>query len=401
MERGARIMEKSSFSIFLHENSVRVLYVLLPVLLFAAAVMPANAQIWDDFTVWYDGNGAESGRISEVKYKSGTNEITLKKNEKSADGRDMPFVRNGCSFLGWSLEPSEGSVITPILSGGSQWEPLDVPVTWEENKKGFVFYARWDCPDALMIAPPAAQTPGSGNAAQSSLMISPSGQTEEAAAPAETVLSPAAVLLAPEGRSSAKNVDPAAAGGAQRSSASLPLKFSTDIDDLPTLPSTGITSASAIPMSGKPASVSYEPVSMELQIPTLDIIGDIVLVKFTDDSYPTEWLGMNIGMLEGTNLPGEGFSVLAAHNTLDAQTYGPFALLSEINVGDHIFIRKQDGRLLIFEIYSNEKISEYDFEALYKQGYQFDNTVTLMTCEDERIEGGYASRRIVSAKIVN
>ena len=380
MERGARIMERSSFSVCSHENIIRVVVLLLAITIGLSVYFPVNAQIWEDFTVRYDGNGAESGHISDVKYKSGTNEITLKKNEKSENGTDTPYMRNGCSFLGWSLEPSGGSVITPILPGGAEWEPLDVPITWPDGQNGFVYYARWDC----------GKESGS-----SDLLISPVIQPTSTPVPENS--GQGVLLLAPEGRASAKNVDPAVE---QKSSSPLPLKFTTPIEDLPSLPETGITSASGFPLSGKPAAVNYEPVSMELQIPTLGIISEIVRVDFMDDRYPVEWLGMNTGLLEGTGVPGEGFSVLAAHNTLDAETVGPFALISQMNVGDHIFIRRFDGKLLIFEIYANEKISEYDFETLYKQGYRFDNTVTLMTCEDERIAGGYASRRIVSAKLI-
>ena len=56
---------------------------------------------------------------------------------------------------------------------------------------------------------------------------------------------------------------------------------------------------------------------------------------------------------------------------------------------------------LAYNLYGNEKISEYDFASLYHMGLMYDNTVTLLTCEDERIEGGYASRRIVSAKRIH
>ena len=57
------------------------------------------------------------------------------------------------------------------------------------------------------------------------------------------------------------------------------------------------------------------------------------------------------------------------------------------------------NKLTFFEVYANEKIGAQDREALEKIASAFENTLTLLTCEDERPEGGYASRRIVAAKL--
>ena len=50
---------------------------------------------------------------------------------------------------------------------------------------------------------------------------------------------------------------------------------------------------------------------------------------------------------------------------------------------------------------ANEKIGSHDVAGLYRIASAFESTVTLLTCEDERPEGGYASRRVVSARRVN
>ena len=339
--------------------------------------------------------------ITKEKYKSGTNEITLKKNEASKDKKDTPFTRKGCTFLGWSLIPEGESAITPILAGGTEWEPMDVPTTWSEEKNGFVFYARWDCGPGFVSRPTPAPT--------ATLLIAPPENTPTPIRHPESTSGYSGLLLSPSGGSSAKNAENISDDSIQAKSplsvnysgpALLPLKFTTDISNMIPLPATGISTAAGFSRSQKPASVKYEPVAMELQIPTLGVTSEIVFVEFGEDSYPLEWLGMDTGLLEGTSLPGEGFSVLAAHNTLDAETSGPFALISTMNVGDHIFIRKHNNRLLIFEIYANEKISEYDYETLYKTGFQYDGTVALLTCEDEREDGGYASRRMVAARLI-
>ena len=391
-------MERSSVPVCLSKYSVRTVLFLLSVVIILCSVSVSAAQIWEDFTVWYDGNGADSGKITKEKYKSGTNEITLKKNEASKDKKDTPFTRKGCTFLGWSLIPEGESAIAPILAGGSEWEPMDVPTTWSEEKNGFVFYARWSCGSSAVSQPTPVPT--------KTLLIAPPEETPTPVRRPESTPGSSGLLLSPSRGSLAKNAENLSDDSENPFSvnysgpALLPLKFTTDISNMIPLPVTGITTAAGFSRLQKPASVRYEPIAMELQIPSLGVTSEIVYVEFGEDSYPLEWLGMETGLLEGTSLPGEGFSVLAAHNTLDAETAGPFASISTMNVGDHIFIRKHNNRLLIFEIYANEKISEYDYETLYKTGFQYDGTVTLLTCEDERADGGYASRRMVAARLI-
>ena len=101
--------------------------------------------------------------------------------------------------------------------------------------------------------------------------------------------------------------------------------------------------------------------------------------------------------MEGFALPGSGISVISAHNTLNKEEFGPFAAIRQLNDGDIIFVRKPNGELIRFQIYANMKIEADDFDSLRQAASSYENTLTLLTCEDERPEGGYASRRIVSA----
>ena len=140
---------------------------------------------------------------------------------------------------------------------------------------------------------------------------------------------------------------------------------------------------------------------MDLQIPSLGLDSRVIMVYPADGGYPVEALGSNAGLLADTALPGEGVSVIAAHNTLSADETGPFAMIFSLSEGDHFFLRREDGKLLIFEVYASRKIGAFDHAALAETAGQFSSTVTLMTCEDELAEGGYASRRIVSGKQIN
>ena len=159
------------------------------------------------------------------------------------------------------------------------------------------------------------------------------------------------------------------------------------------LPRTGLTKAPVLP---KPLSVNYRPLAMELLIPSLNVVSEIVSVDHTGEGYPVEWLGMNAGLLADTAMPGEGYSVIAAHNTLNAEEFGPFALLSRLEMADRVFIRINHKDLMAFEVYASEKIDAADSRALARIASQHENSLTLLTCEDEIPEGGYASRRIVA-----
>lgn len=164
------------------------------------------------------------------------------------------------------------------------------------------------------------------------------------------------------------------------------------------LPLTGITAPKGEP---KPLSVNYKPVNMELQIPGLNVTSDIVTVPVTADGYAVAWLGNDAGLLEGFALPGEGVSVIAGHNTLNAEEFGPFAAIRQLDEGERFFVRDARGKLMTYEVYANEKIGSHDADALQKTALVYENTLTLLTCEDELSEGGYASRRIVSAKYID
>ena len=113
------------------------------------------------------------------------------------------------------------------------------------------------------------------------------------------------------------------------------------------------------------------------------------------------WLGHNTGLLEGYALPGNGASVITGHNHLNTTEAGPFALLYWMQEGDRIFVTDPQNNIQIFVVYANEKIGAGDADALQKSALVYENTLTLLTCEDELPEGGYASRRIVSAKYIN
>ncbi|MBQ6509535.1 MAG: Cna B-type domain-containing protein, partial [Flexilinea sp.] len=166
----------------------------------------------------------------------------------------------------------------------------------------------------------------------------------------------------------------------------------------PHLPDTGFSAVHAQTLPEQPKDVNYKTLRWRLEIPTLDMSTDIVEVPLVDNEYPVTWLGYSAGLLEDSALPGQGRSLITGHNHLNTMEAGPFALLDTLNEGDRIFVTDPASGLQIFEVYMNTKISEYDFDGLTEISETDEHSLTLITCEDERVEGGYANRRIIAAR---
>ena len=164
------------------------------------------------------------------------------------------------------------------------------------------------------------------------------------------------------------------------------------------LPKTGFSAIHPEALSSRAVDTVLLPTGFTLEIPVLDVSAEIVTVPFRDGEYPIEMLGNRAGLPEEFADPGEGLCILAGHNHLNTAEAGPFALLGSTQAGDRIFILKQGQELLSFSVYAAEKIAADDFSRLEEIMKMYENSLTLITCEDELPEGGYASRRIVCAR---
>ena len=52
----------------------------------------------------------------------------------------------------------------------------------------------------------------------------------------------------------------------------------------------------------------------------------------------------------------------------------------------------------LFRVYANELIDENDVQKLTKVAQQEADSLVLITCENESVEGGYLDRRVIFAK---
>ena len=162
------------------------------------------------------------------------------------------------------------------------------------------------------------------------------------------------------------------------------------------LPHTGFSASHMTTLAARPQGLSYTNTGLTLQIPSLDVAEEIVTVPQAENSYPVEWLGHSVGLLEGSRLPGAGITVLTGHNHLNTMEAGPFLFLKSLEDGDVLMITKKDGSLLRYKVYGNYRIASDGFASV--AGDLREKSLVLITCEDEAPEGGYINRRIVFAE---
>lgn len=91
---------------------------------------------------------------------------------------------------------------------------------------------------------------------------------------------------------------------------------------------------------GSVNSITHEGVATRLVIPKLNLDAPVVLSPIENQTWQVDDLGTDkVGHLEGTAPPGSNSNiVLAAHVTVAAGVYGPFANLSQLQPGDQVYV---------------------------------------------------------------
>ena len=166
----------------------------------------------------------------------------------------------------------------------------------------------------------------------------------------------------------------------------------------PYLPNTGFSTRNMTLLREQPAALAYKTLDIAIEIPVLDVQTELVVVPEEGGSWAIDWLGDRAGLLEGSVLPGQGISYIAAHNHLNNLEAGPFLFLLDLEENDRIFVRNGDEELLTYKVYANELFEPDDFELVEQKASEYENSVVLITCENESTEGGYLNRRVVFAK---
>ena len=169
-------------------------------------------------------------------------------------------------------------------------------------------------------------------------------------------------------------------------------------DRLEAMPRTGFPAGRPSVLKEMPKDIRYGDTGLRLEIPILSVSAEILTVPFFDGEYLVDRLGSAVGLPEGFPEDGSGQILLAGHNHLNNTEAGPFALLRDLSVGDLLFLVRQNGSLSGYKVYANELIGEDDMEQLQSIADGDPYSLTLMTCENERVDGGYQNRRIICAR---
>ncbi len=164
------------------------------------------------------------------------------------------------------------------------------------------------------------------------------------------------------------------------------------------IPMTGFSAKRLTAIREQPSAMKYGTLGIQIEVPILDVTTEVVKVPEEEGSWAVEWLGSRAGLLSGSALPGEGTSYVAAHNHLNNMEVGPFLFIKDLAQNDRIFVRNNEGKLLEFSVYANELFGPDDFNLVRQKAEEFENTLVLITCENEAEDGGYLNRRIVFAK---
>lgn len=258
-----------------------------------------------------------------------------------------------------------------LVSEGTEVAPLEPTVTTEGELLLPVMPAAEEIDDVSLIEVPRAEEK--------------SGEIPEGSEPGESL----DVQLAEEDAIPEMSV---MSVQAQQLSAEEPAQ--TDIQ----LPETGFPINQYF-LPSKPLDLSYASLGMELQLPLLDVTTQLVWVPLTDDHWEVKWLEDRGGVLEGSAVPGEGVSMIAAHNHLTDQRIGPFLFIGSLKENDRIFIRKSTGELIEFAVRYNALYKPNEFAEVTVKASEYEKPLVLITCENESYNGNYLDRRVIFAEL--
>ena len=164
----------------------------------------------------------------------------------------------------------------------------------------------------------------------------------------------------------------------------------------PALPQTGFAPHRVTSIPEQPTSQTYSHSELTLEIPYLGLRKNILSVPQTGGGWNTDWLGSDIGWLQGTAFPTwAGNSVLTGHIYTANGTPGPFLNLNQLGFGDQIIV-KAWGQQYVYEVRSNTLVLPEDTSSVLKhEEYPW---LTLITCQGyDHATNSYRYRVVVRA----
>lgn len=167
-------------------------------------------------------------------------------------------------------------------------------------------------------------------------------------------------------------------------------------DDVDSLPATGFPPFSHSHLVPMPTGINYTETQILLEIPKLNQKLEVVGVPYSKNGWDVQWLGRQVGWLEGTSYPTwKGNTVMTAH-VYDAEGEpGPFVNLNELKWGDQVILHAW-GKRYIYEVREvQEYVSPNDTSPLSQTE---NNWLTLITCKGyDESNQSYLWRVVVKA----
>lgn len=146
-------------------------------------------------------------------------------------------------------------------------------------------------------------------------------------------------------------------------------------------------------------SVTQAGTATRLVIPKLNLDRPVLLSPIKNQTWQVDHLGQAVGHLEGTAPPGSNSNmVLAAHVTLAANVYGPFASLGQLAPGDVVYVYSGDQKFE-YIIDNQQVVARTAVEVTYPSNT---GQITLITCNNWNYElGRYQDRLVVKGHLVS
>ena len=150
---------------------------------------------------------------------------------------------------------------------------------------------------------------------------------------------------------------------------------------------------------GAVSASTQKGVAKRLVIPKLSLDASVVLAPIENKTWQVAHLGQTVGHLEGTAPPGSNSNVVfAAHVTLSAGVYGPFAGLGQLAAGDVIYVHDGNKRFQ-YVVDGFRTVDRSAVEVAYPTG---SGQITLITCSNwDDVEGQYVERLVVTGHLAS
>lgn len=144
--------------------------------------------------------------------------------------------------------------------------------------------------------------------------------------------------------------------------------------------------------AGSVNSTTQEGIANRLVIPKINLDAPVILSPIENQTWKVDHLDQSVGHLEGTAPPGSSSNlVLAAHVTLSSGVYGPFAGLSQLSVGDTVFVYDGD-QVFEYVIDDAQTVDRTAVEVTYPSQT---GQITLITCSNWNSSQGHYTERLV------